>query len=115
MFGSKGDEPVACHAQEIHLLESFLSVLAVESMRGKRPGGVVLVTLLDDEGLLYLLAAMKRHGLLSRLLDQVAAATSLEVIFRHLDIAKRAFGFNFLDKHCKSIWKDPKVRIHVPY
>jgi hypothetical protein len=58
-------------------------------------------------------AALKRHGLLPRLLETVAAATSLEVLFRQLEVAKRAFGLAFLDKHCKTIWKDPKVRLSM--
>jgi hypothetical protein len=80
-------------------------------MRGGQQcaGGAVLVTLLNDDSLLYLVAAVKRHGLLATWLDLVAAVTSLEGLFIELDIAKRPFGLGFLDRHCKSIWKDPKV------
>jgi hypothetical protein len=110
LFGHKGEEPSTCLTQEKLLLQSFLSVLDLELQRGRRAGGAVLVTLLNDDSLLHLVAALKRHGLLPRLLETVAAATSLEVLFRQLEVAKRAFGLAFLDKHCKTIWKDPKVR-----
>jgi hypothetical protein len=113
LFGHKGEEPSACLTQEKLLLQSFLSVLDLELQRGRRAGGAVLVTLLNDDSLLHLVAALKRHGLLPRLLETVAAATSLEVLFRQLEVAKRAFGLAFLDKHCKTIWKDPKVSTSI--
>ena len=106
---SKGSEPTPCHTDERSLLETLLAVLRVELLRGKCAGGHLLVSLLNDDSLLYLVAAVTRHGLLGRLLELVAAVTSLEVLFRQLGLAKRSFGLKFLDKYCKTAWKDPKV------
>jgi hypothetical protein len=71
----------------------------------------VLVTLLNEDSLLYLWAGLARAGLTGSLLSLVAATTSLEELFLQLDLAKRSFGLKFIDKHCKTIWKDPKVKV----
>ena len=76
----------------------------LEALDGDRQLGRVV-----KRALRHRLEELDLAPLLGRLLELVAAVTSLEVLFRQLGLAKRSFGLKFLDKYCKTAWKDPKV------
>ena len=99
VYTSGGDQlPCVTEKQLLNqLLERLESAMKTED----KPGGVVLTTVLDDNSILYLIAAAKMNGLLKRFMDLVAGFTSLETIFKKKNICKK-FNLKFLDKYTKS-------------
>lgn len=99
------DAEVPCLSEK-SALDRFLQVLESAMQAEGKTGGVILTTIQEDEGLVYLIGAMKINGLLRKFLDLVAGFSHLENIFRKRNICKRVFNLKFLEKYFRTVRKD---------
>ena len=74
-----------------------------EVNRSARVGGVILTTILHEDSLLYLCAAMKRHGLFKQFENVVAGFCHLETVFKKRNICRKVFSLRYLDRYLQSV------------
>ncbi len=73
---------------------------SLESCRStsSRVGGIILTSILYEDSLVYLLAAMKRHGLLKQFENLVAGFSHIETVFKKKNICRKVFNLRYLDR-----------------
>ena len=104
MYGT-GKERVPC-IPEKDSLDELLRILESSLKSQDGTGGVILVTVLDDDSLVYLLAGMRRNGLMKKFLDLIIGFSNLQTLFKKKEISKKNFNLKFLDKFARSILPD---------
>ena len=72
----------------------------LESCRStsSRVGGIILTSILYEDSLVYLLAAMKRHGVLKQFENLVAGFSHIETVFKKKNICRKVFNLRYLDR-----------------
>lgn len=104
MYGT-GKERVPC-IPEKDALDELLRILESSLKSQDGTGGVVLVSVLDDDSLVYLFAGMRRNGLMKKFLDLISGFSNLQTLFKKKEVSKKIFNLKFLDKFARSILPD---------
>ena len=105
-----GNLPVSCLSEK-PALDQLLKILESRMSLENTVGGVVMTTILEDDSLAYLTAAMKANGLLKRFMDVVAGFAHLETLFKEKGICKKMFSLKFLEKYTNSILPERRVNL----
>ena len=109
-----GNLQVPCLSEKV-ALDQLLKLIESRMTEENRMGGAVLTTILDDDSLVYLIAAFKTNGLLKRFMDLVAGFAHLETLFKAKNLCKKVFSLKSIEKYCetrlagsrKSLEKEP--------
>ena len=111
MSGGWLKDSLPCQSEKTaldQLLQFMATSLQDEVRRSDRNriGGIILTTLLAEDSIIYLIAAIKRHGLLKKFDDLVAGLCHLETVFKRRKICRRVFSLPYLDKYLTGLHID---------
>ena len=93
-----GGTQISCVAEKI-LLDRLLQSLEWYIKTKEAGGGVILISVMDDDSLVYLTAALRMNSLYARFIDLVAGFSNVEAVFKHKKICKKMFSLKFLETY----------------
>ena len=97
MYDCDGTQ-MSCVSEKV-LLDRLLQSLEWYIKNKEAGGGVVLISVMDDDSLVYLMAALRMNSLHGRFIDMVPGFSNVETIFKHKKICKKMFSLKFLETY----------------